>query len=586
MHKYSNKFIKILILSGGVEARLLRVSILRSEACDIWRKEPPPKCRIPKSDAGSASKRCRTVITVLLDTVMLCYLTLSKKGERMSLALLFACKHPAFLLGVFIFVIFHILPNHSKGELQMSNNTKEVTNTKENGFRKEISLFGGVSILGGIMIGSGIFYLGSYVLMRTQMTPGLALLSWIVGGLVSLLGGISYAELGASDPSAGGLTVYLNKAYSPLVGFLSGFNNWLIGGPGSIAAIAIALPSALTILLPMGEWTIKIIAIALIIGLTVVNYLGVKIGSRLQNISMIGKLIPIGIIMVLGLIFGKESPNLSLVPESGSISFSAVLSMVAFAVVASLWAYEGWTNLNTVAEEVKNPKRNLPLAIIISILSITALYTLFNYSIYRVIPFGEIKNLIGNNQYYLGTYAAERLLGKSGSTMVVVGMVISMFGALNGCILAFPRMYYAMSKEGHFFRSFKNLHPVYKVPSSAIIVQGLISIALVLLRNLNQLTSLVVFSGMLFNTLGVFAVIIYRRKFPRLERPYKVVGYPVIVVLTTLIFIGLMINTFIGDPQTSAIGLIVPAVGILFYFYFGIRNRAAGGKENSREMIS
>ncbi|WP_353095197.1 amino acid permease [Tissierella praeacuta] len=457
----------------------------------------------------------------------------------------------------------------------MTDNSNEVTQIDDTGFKKEISLFGGVSILGGIMIGSGIFYLGSYVLMRTGMSLGLALLSWIIGGVVSLLGGICYAELGASDPRAGGLTVYLSEAYSPMVGFLSGFNSWLIGGPGSIAALAIALPSALTGIIPMGDWTIKVFAIVLILGLTIVNYFGVKFGTRLQNLSMIAKLIPIGIIMILGLLFGKVSPDLSLVSKTVDVNFGSIISMVAFAVVASLWAYEGWTNLNTVAEEVKNPKRNLPLAIIISIVSITALYTLFNYSIYKVIPFTEIESLIVDNEYYLGTYAAEKLMGSTGSTLVVIGMVIAMFGSLNGCILAFPRMYYAMSEQGHFFKSFKRLHPVYKVPYAPLIVQCIISVILVLLRNLNQLTSLVVFSGMMFNTLGVYAVRIYRKKFPNVERPYKVIGYPITVILTTLIFVGLMINTFIEDPQTSIIGLGVPAVGILFYFYFDRKNKAA-----------
>ncbi|MBU5437232.1 amino acid permease [Tissierella sp. MSJ-40] len=456
----------------------------------------------------------------------------------------------------------------------MTNNSNRLTQEKDAGFKKEISLFGGVSILGGIMVGSGIFYLGSYVLMRTGMSLGLALLSWILGGLISLLGGICYAELGASDPKAGGLTVYLSKAYSPIIGFLGGFNSWLIAGPGSIAALAIALPSALTVIIPMGEWTIKIFAIILILGLTTVNYFGVKFGSKLQNLSMIAKLIPIGIIMISGLIFGKVSPDLSLTPKTGNVNFSSIISMVAFAVVASLWAYEGWTNLNTVAEEVKNPKKNLPLAIIISIVSITALYTLFNYSIYKVIPFSEIENLIANNEYYLGTYAAEKLMGNTGSILVIIGMVVAMFGSLNGCILAFPRMYYAMSEQGHFFESFKKLHPVYKVPYAPLIVQCVISVILVLLRNLNQLTSLVVFSGMMFNTLGVYAVMIYRKKFPNAERPYKVIGYPITVILTTLIFIGLMINTFIEDPQTSIIGLAVPAIGMLFYFYFDRKNKA------------
>lgn len=439
-------------------------------------------------------------------------------------------------------------------------------------FKKEISLFGGVSILGGIVIGSGIFYIGSYVMMRTGMSIGLSLLSWILGGVISLLGGICYAELGASDPRAGGLTVYLNKAYSPLLGFLNGFTNWLIGGPGSIAAIAIALPSALTAVIPMGEWTIKIVAIALILGLTIVNYFGVKFGSRVQNISMIAKIIPICIIMVLGLTFGDVSPDLSLVPRSGNANFTSMINMVAFAVVASLWAYEGWSNLNIVAEEIKNPRKNLPLAIIISIVSITGIYTLFNYSIFRVIPIEEIEQLLANNQFYLGSYAAEKLLGRAGNILVIAAMVVSMFGSLNGCILAFPRMYYAMSVEGYFFKSFGNLHPKYKVPHVALIVQCIISIALVLLRNLNQLASLVVFSGMLFNTLGVFAVLMYRKKFPGLARPYKAIGYPITVILTTLVFLGLMINTFIGDPKTSIVGLAIPAIGIIFYSIFRRKN--------------
>lgn len=444
--------------------------------------------------------------------------------------------------------------------------------SENTGFKKEISLFGGVSILGGIVIGSGIFYIGSYVMMRTGMSIGLSLLSWILGGVISLLGGICYAELGASDPRAGGLTVYLNKAYSPLLGFLNGFTNWLIGGPGSIAAIAIALPSALTAVIPMGEWTIKIVAIALILGLTIVNYFGVKFGSRVQNISMIAKIIPICIIMVLGLTFGDVSPDLSLAPRSGNANFTSMINMVAFAVVASLWAYEGWSNLNIVAEEIKNPRKNLPLAIIISIVSITGIYTLFNYSIFRVIPIEEIEQLLANNQFYLGSYAAEKLLGRAGNILVIAAMVVSMFGSLNGCILAFPRMYYAMSVEGYFFKSFGNLHPKYKVPHVALIVQCIISIALVLLRNLNQLASLVVFSGMLFNTLGVFAVLMYRKKFPGLARPYKAIGYPITVILTTLVFLGLMINTFIGDPKTSIVGLAIPAIGIIFYSIFRRKN--------------
>lgn len=441
--------------------------------------------------------------------------------------------------------------------------------SEETEFKREIGLFGGVSIIGGIMIGSGIFYLGSYVLQRTHMSMGLALMCWIIGGLVSILGGLCFAELGASDPRTGGMTIYLNTAYHPIVGFLNGFSSWILGGAGSIAAVAIALPSALKAFIPISDIGVKVIAIALIIGLTIYNYYGIKKGSMLQNISMVAKLIPIGLIMGGALIFGKQTPDLSLIPTDGSvISFSSIIGMIAFATVATLWAYEGWTNLNIVTEEIKDPKKNLPLALIVAIGSITVIYTLFNYSIYKMIPAEEVTSMIDSGNLYLGTEVAKRIFGDMGGILVVVGMAISMFGCLNGMILAFPRIYYAMAVEGHFFKQYGKLHPKYKVPHVSLIGQCIIACVLILLRNLDQLTSLVVFSGMIFNVLVVMAVYVYRKKFPDLERPYKLWGYPFTLIITVLLFAGLMINTLIEDPITAMIGLIVPAIGVLVYFYF------------------
>lgn len=442
------------------------------------------------------------------------------------------------------------------------------------GFKQEIGVFGGVSIIGGIMIGSGIFYLGSYVLQRTEMSFGLSLLCWVIGGIVSLLGGLCFAELGASRPKAGGMVVYLNEAYHPMVGFIYGFSSWLISGAGSIAAIAIALPTALKGYLGIGDLAIKIFAIALIVGLTIYNYYGVKQASILQNLSMIAKLVPIGIIMIGALILGKQSPSLSLAPMSGDpVSFGAMVGMIAFATVATLWAYEGWTNLNTVAEEMKNPKRNLPLALIIAIGGITVLYALFNYSIFRVLPQEQIVTMIEGGDFYLGTAVAKTLFGNVGGIIVLIGMVISMFGCLNGMILTFPRMYYAMATEGHFFKSYGKLHPKYKVPSASLIGQGIIACILVCLRDLDQLTSMVVFIGMLFNVLVILTVFIYRKKYPNIDRPYKTWGYPVTVIITVLIFIGLMVNTFIEDPVTALIGFIVPVIGIFCYMYFDRKNK-------------
>jgi len=448
----------------------------------------------------------------------------------------------------------------------------ELTSEKTE-FKREIGVFGGVSIIGGIMIGSGIFYLGSYVLMRTGMSEGLALLSWIIGGIVSLLGGLCFAELGASMPKAGGMTVYLNEAYHPIIGFLNGFSSWVIGGPGSIAGLAIALPTALKAFTNMSDSGIKIFAVVLTVGLTIYNYFGVKLGSILQNISMIAKLVPIAIILFAALFMGKVTPDLGLAPvvSDGPVSFGKLLSMIAFAVVATLWAYEGWTNLNTVTEEMKEPRKNLPRALIIAIGGITVLYTIFNFAIYRALPFEDIKTMIDSGDYYLGTAVAKNLLGSAGAIIVTAGMIISMFGSLNGCILAFPRTYYAMAAEGHFFPGFAKLHPKYKIPHQALIVQGVFSVILILFQTLDQLTSLVVFTGMLYNFLTVIAVIIFRKKFPNIERPYKMWGYPVTVIITALLFLGLVVNTFIDDPRSAIIGICVPVVGAIVYIIFDIR---------------
>ncbi|MDR3982180.1 MAG: amino acid permease [Dysosmobacter sp.] len=435
--------------------------------------------------------------------------------------------------------------------------------------KRDMGLFGGIGIIAGIVVGSGIFYLGSYVLQRTNMNMGLALLCWIVGGVVSILGGLCFAELGACDPAAGGMVVYLDKAYHPVVGYMFGFTSWLLSGAGSLAAVAIALPTTLQSYFSFSEWTIKIIAILLIIALTAYNCFGIKAGAILQNVSLVAKLIPIVLIIAGALIMGDQNPDLSIIPQGGfEGGIGGAIRTIAFATVATLWAYEGWTNVNSVAEEIKKPEKNLPRALIFGIGSITILYALFNLAIYKVLPYDEVVSMINSDNLYLGTEVAKRVFGSLGGALVLAAMLIAMFGSLNGMIISFARYYYAMAVEGHFFKSQAKLSPKYQVPTNALIWQAIISIILVLLRNLDQLTSLVVFSGMVFNTLVVIAVIIYRKKFPNMERPYKAWGYPVTVVLSVILFAALMLNTLIEDPLTSIIGLVVPAIGAVVYFIF------------------
>ena len=451
----------------------------------------------------------------------------------------------------------------------------EELTTEKTEFKREIGVFGGVSIIGGIMIGSGIFYLGSYVLQRTGMNSGLALICWLIAGVISLFGGLCYAELGTAMPKAGGRLVYLNEAFHPVVGFMAGFTDWLIGGPGSIAAVSIALMAVFQPFFGLSDFGVKAAAIVLIVAATLYNLVGVKIASIVQSLSMVAKLVPVAIILFAAIFVGRVSPDLSLgsASEYAAANDTNVFGMIAIAIVAALWAYEGWTNLNTVAEEIKNPKKNLPLALIIGIGGVTIIYTLFNFAIMKVLPHEEIVTMINNEDIYLGTAVAEKVLGSAGAFVVSAGMVLAMFGSMNGMILAQPRMYYAMAEEGHFFKCFAKLHPKYKVPYAPIIVQGVLSIVLVLVRNLEQLTNMVVVTGMVFNVLVVLAVPILRKKYPKIERPYKVWFYPVSVIITALIFVGLLINSAIDDPVTGAIGFCVPAAGAVVYYIFDVIRR-------------
>lgn len=447
---------------------------------------------------------------------------------------------------------------------QQNEHVRELQST-ETELSREISLFGGVSILVGIMVGSGIFYLGSYVFMYAGNSQGLALLAWVVGGIVTLISGLCYAELGAMMPKAGGSYVYLREAYGKSIAFMSGFSSFILGSSGSIAALALAFATILNNFIPLPESMQKGIAIAIIVLLTAINYFGVKFGSWIQNLFTVAKLVPIFIILGLGLFLGKQTPNLSLTVGS-STNIMGLISMVAMGVVATLWAYEGWTNLNTVSEELKNPKRNLPRALIIAILFVMGLYVLFNFAIYRVLSFDEIVAAIGSGKLFLGTAVANRLLGGFGGTLVTVGMLISVFGATNGCIMVFPRIYYAMAKDGLFFRQIGEINPKTKSPANAILISALISILLVFFRNLNQLTSLVVLQGLIFNGLIFFSVIIFRRTLPNIERPYRVWGYPIIPILATLVMVGLLVNTLItSDINNSFLSLLIPAIAYIIY---------------------
>lgn len=426
--------------------------------------------------------------------------------------------------------------------------------------KKEIGLFGGISILAGIMIGSGIFVFGSLVLVQVGYAIGLSLLAWLIGGIITLFSGLTYAELGTMFPETGGYYVYLKKAYGSKVAFLSGITSFVLSSSGSIALLALVFAEILSYVVPISGY-IKLIAAGLIILLSLINYFGVKAGAVVQKVFLVAKIIPIFAIIFIGLFMGTESVNLTFTPV-GDVSFLKILSMVGFGVVATLWAYEGWTNLNTVAGEMKNVKRDLPRALIISISAVTIIYVLFIFALYRIIPYAGLLASDASSNFTIG--AMMTLFGETGMLVVFIAVMISIFGALNGSVMVFPRVYYAMANDKTFFKSFSKLDKKYNTPFVSIIGSGLMAIIL-LIFNIRELLTFVVFGGLIFNTLIFYSVFMFRKKNPELERPYKVWGYPYVPAIAIIGMIGLLIATLIESLVPSLIGFAVLIVGYFVY---------------------
>ena len=462
----------------------------------------------------------------------------------------------------------------------MSNKKNKSSGGK---LRKELGLFSGVSLVAGMTIGSGIYYLGSYVLERTNMSMGMALICWLVGGLISIMGGLCFAELGAEMPVTGGLTTYLAKAYHPMLGFINGFAGFLLICSGSIAALSIAAVTQFAEIFNFSPLTVKLLAIAIIVIFTALNLRGVKVGAAFQNFSMVVRVIPLALVIIVGIFFGTQTPDLSPSTAFGgeSAGFIDVVKLISFATFASLWAYEGWTNLNTVAGEMKKPRRDIPLAIILSMGGITLIYTLFNLAIYRIIPANEVNSLIAGGNLYLGTEAVGRILGGVGKWVVLVGMFIGIIGTVNGDCLVFPRTYYAMAKGGFFFKSMGNLNEK-GVPANATLASSAMAIVLVCFNTLQSLTDWLITVSALINLLAIIAVLVFRFRFPEMERPYKVWGGIPVIVLTAICFMVLLVNNFVEDPATSLKGLIIIAICVPMYFVFRKMN---GGKEYDTDLI-
>ena len=427
--------------------------------------------------------------------------------------------------------------------------------------KRVLSLLDATMINAGGIIGSGIFMVPATVAMFTG-SASLFFMVWIAGGIVSLFGALSVAELGAAMPRAGGQYVYLSEAYGPVWGYLYGWSAVAVINTASIAAVGVAFSEYLRFFFPITDVSIKGIAVATIVLLTIINILDVKSGARFQNVFTISKLGAIFGIIILGLVMeGGSNQNLS--PFFSDQSFTELVGPLGLAMVSVLWTFDGWIFITYVAGEVKNPGRNIPLSLIFCMLIVVTIYLLLNYVLIYTLGFTGM-----NGSDLVVSDAASVFLGNKGAAIVTLIILISLIGANNGFVLTSARINYAMAKDKLFFYQASQIHPRFKSPSNALIIQCVWASLLTFTGTFNQLITYIIFASWIFYGMSAGAVIILRNKKPDMERPYKTPAYPWIPIIFILFAIFLTINTIIEAPRDAAIGAGIILAGLPMYYYW------------------
>jgi basic amino acid/polyamine antiporter, APA family len=438
----------------------------------------------------------------------------------------------------------------------------------------------GALITIGAVVGTGIF-LTTSDMARALPHPGLILLVWTVGGLLTLAGALSYAELGAMYPQAGGIYHFLKEAYGPVWGFLYGWASFLVIMSGGIAALAVGFgeylgsfvpflsTSHVLLSAPVGpwRWTLnggQLAGVGAILGLTFVNQIGVKEGAWVQNGLTVLKLGAIAAFLVAGL-----SSSVPSMPLRAPLPAHA-LGGFGIAMIAALWTYDGWYGLTFSAGEIRNPARNLPLGIICGTGAIIALYVLVNVVYVRAL---SIEAIAANPR--VGEAAAAALLGPLGARLLSAAVVVSAFGCLSSTILYSSRIYQPMAADGIFFRSLALIHPKYRTPVRSLWAQSGWAMLLTISGTYDQLYTYVVFAAVLFHAATGAAVIVLRHTHADVPRPYRVWAYPVVPVLF-IVASGILVgNTLLERPVESLLGLLLVALGVPAYLYWRWRGRRA-----------
>jgi basic amino acid/polyamine antiporter, APA family len=438
------------------------------------------------------------------------------------------------------------------------------------GLARDLTLFDTINLVIGTIIGSGIFLVPAEI-ARAVHTPGWMLGVWVIGGILTMLGALSLAELGAAMPEAGGIYTFITRGFGQLWGFLCGWMLFTVATSGSIATLGAAFPIYLGAFVPLNPTTTKIAGVVVIALLTWINVIGVKNGARVGNFLTAAKVGGL-VVMVLAIFLLPVRPDAAAAPPAlptGPVPFSAV----GVALVAVLWAYEGWHDVSFAAGEMHDPQKNFPRGIIGGVGIVIAVYLVANVAYLKVLTPAEIA---ASDRVALT--AMTRVTGVLGGKLLTAAILCSILGAMNALILAGPRAYYQMAKDGLFVDRVSRVHPKWRTPIDALLIQGVWSAFLVLfIGGFSQLFTYVIFGGWIFYALAVASVIPLRRKEPGLHRPYRVPGYPFVPLLFVATAGAIVLNTLIATPRESTIGLAFIALGIPVYWAQRALKRRAGG---------
>lgn len=423
---------------------------------------------------------------------------------------------------------------------------------------RSVGLLPAVLVVIGITIGSGIFRVPARVADGLG-APGPVLLAWVLGGVLALFGALTLAELAGLYPRSGGVLAYLEEGWGPMPAFLFGWSQLVVIRASALGAISTIFAEYLGKFVPLSAAQVHWVAAALIAGVGLLNYFGVRKAASVTNLATAVKYLALVALVVLAFTAPTGNAGHFSPAWSGAVSISAL----ATAMVAVMWAYDGWADLSYMSGEIKDPSRNLPRALILGTTAIIAIYLLVNVAYLYLVPIPEMAQ-----SSLIAATAAERipLLGDAGARLVAAVVMISTFSSVNGTMMASPRIFFGMADRGLFFKAIARVSPRFESPSMAIFLATGLGVVYVLFNNFQQLADKFVLGIWPFYILAVLAVFILRRREPALPRPYRAWGYPIVPAIFLLASIGMIVNALVTDLRNTGVTFGIILAGIPVYY--------------------